>query len=165
MYIFSVNLPPHAMSREMTDLSITTIPPSLNCHINGIILYVVIFGLFFRIMLLKFNLVAAYFNSLFLFWLLFHYMAILQFICSQDWCTFGCFQLWIITEIMGRGIARANNNYRFSYLFIYWCILALQCFRCISKWFRYISICVYLFRFFSIILYYKIMNIVSCSIQ
>ena len=35
---------------------------------------------FFRIMLLKFNLVAAYFSSFFLFWLLFHYMAILQFL-------------------------------------------------------------------------------------
>ena len=154
MYIFVVNSPPHVMPQNMTDLSITTILPSLNCHINGIILYVVIIGLvslwlcsWNSILLLHISVVSFFFDYCSITWLYYNF-----FIHSQDWWTFGCFQFWIITEIMGSGIARASNKYRFSYLFIYWCILALQCFRYISRWFRYISICVYLFRFFSIIL-------------
>ena len=53
----------------------------------------------------------------------------------------------------------------FLKIFIYfnWSIIDLQCFRCTAKWFSYTYICVYIFpfRFFSIIGYYKILNIVS----
>ena len=54
------------------------------------------------------------------------------------------------------------------FCFFYWTIVDLQycvSFRCIAKWFRYIYVCVYIyFRFFSIIGYYKILNIIPCAI-
>ena len=49
-------------------------------------------------------------------------------------------------------------------IFKNWSIVDIQCcgsFRCIAKWFRII----FFFRFYSIIGYYKILNIVSYAIQ
>ena len=62
-------------------------------------------------------------------------------------------------------------NFFLSFFFLNWSIVDLQycvSFRCTAKWFSYSYICIYLysfFQFFSIIVYYKILNIVPCAIQ
>ena len=58
-----------------------------------------------------------------------------------------------------------------SFFLYNWSIVDLQyyvSFRCTAKWFCYTYVCIYLysfFRFFSIIVYYKILTIVPCAVQ
>ena len=56
----------------------------------------------------------------------------------------------------------------FNFFFLNWSIVDWQgcvTFRCPAKWFSYLYIYVFFFRFFSIIGYYKILSIVPCAIQ
>ena len=53
-------------------------------------------------------------------------------------------------------------------LFFYWSIVNIWCcvsFWCRAKWFSYTYIYILFFIFFSIIVYYKILNIVPCAIE
>ena len=51
------------------------------------------------------------------------------------------------------------------FFFFNWSIVGLQCvsFWCTAKWFSYTYVCIYIF--FSIMVYYRMLNIVPCAIR
>ena len=55
---------------------------------------------------------------------------------------------------------------RQSKCFLYWSIVDLQCvsFWCTAKWFSCTCIHIFFFIFFSIMVYYRVLNIVPCAI-
>ena len=51
------------------------------------------------------------------------------------------------------------------YIYIYWNIVDLQCFRCTARWFSYTYTYILFLKLFSIIGYCRILTIVACDLQ
>ena len=72
----------------------------------------------------------------------------------------------VCTYVLPQNSESWEINFPTLIFFFNWSIVDLQCcvsFRCTAKWVSYI--CIFFFRFFSTIGYYKILNMVPCAIQ
>ena len=86
-------------------------------------------------------------------------------LCQVYFCIFS------VGRVLRWRLQKTRWHFLGSFFFLNWSIVDLQCFGCTAKWFSHISIYItyttykFFFRFFSIISYYKILNMFPCNTQ